>query len=85
MITRSTIHSRRYAHERESQEREDRQEVLDRPDELPRLHPEARPVGRQHGMSRRGAERKMCLPTGPNQAVINTTVKDIKDANEETF
>jgi hypothetical protein len=36
-------------------------------------------------MSRRGAERKMCLPTGPNQAVINTTVKDIKDANEETF
>jgi hypothetical protein len=54
----TTIHIRRYDHERESQEREDRQEVLDRPDELPHLHPEAWPVGRQHEMSRRGADMK---------------------------
>jgi len=56
MIPGSTIHSRRYDHERESQEREDRQEVLDRPDELPRVHPETRPVGSTNEMSRRGAD-----------------------------
>jgi hypothetical protein len=46
LIPGSKIHSRRYDHERESQECEDRQEALDRPDELSRLHAEARPVGR---------------------------------------
>jgi hypothetical protein len=44
----ATILSRRYDHERKSQEREDRQEVLDRPDELPHVHTETRPVGRKH-------------------------------------
>jgi len=56
MIPGSTNHSRRYDHERESQECEDRQEVLDRPDEFPRLHAEARPVGRKQEVSMRGAD-----------------------------
>jgi hypothetical protein len=54
----TTIHVRRYDHERESQEREDRQEVLDRPDELPRVHSEARPIGREQEMPKRGADMK---------------------------
>ena len=58
MTPGSTIHTRRYDHERESQERENRQEVLDRPDELPHVHPEARPVERKQQMPKRGADMK---------------------------
>lgn len=39
--------SRRYRHEGESQEREDRPEIMERPDEFPRLWAEAHPVGKQ--------------------------------------
>jgi len=52
----TTNHARRHDHERESQKRKDRQEVLDRPDELPRFHAAARPVGKHQEEPPRGAD-----------------------------
>jgi len=47
LIPGQEIHSRRYRHEGKSKERQDRPEILDRPDELPRIYAEARQVAKQ--------------------------------------